>query len=137
MDIFIDSNILVYSYDVDAGEKHKIANHLIQQIWKSEDMPYLSIQVLQETHVNMVKKGASVEHSAKLVSRYLAWNLVENNERVFERALKNQWRWQLSFWDAAIIAAAQSAHVRVLWSEDLNEGQEFDGLIVLNPLHSN
>ena len=55
---------------------------------------------------------------------------------MFKNALKNQQRWQLSFWDASMIAAAQAAHVRVLWSENLNEGQEFDGVTVVNPLRS-
>jgi len=134
MQVFIDSNILVYAHDGEAGGKHRKARQLLAGIWRDRQFPALSVQVLQEVHVNLVRKGIPIDESAERVSRYLAWRVVENSKALFRRALEIQQRWQLSFWDSSIVAAAQRAQAVELWSEDLSTGQEFDGLKVVNPL---
>ena len=73
VDIFIDTNILIYAHDVDAGEKHDKASQLVRDFWDRRAVPSLSIQVLQEMHVNLIRKGVSVDESADTVRRYLAW----------------------------------------------------------------
>lgn len=133
MQVFIDSNILVYAYDLDAGDKHLKAKALIQDLWVSRKIPAISVQVLQETHVNLIRKGIDVEESARRVSRYLSWRVVENSKDLFCRSLDLQKSHQLSYWDALIVAAAQRSQAIELWTEDLNAGQSFDGLKVVNP----
>ena len=133
-EIFIDSNVFVYAHDREAGQRHIRAKDLIESLWQERRMPWLSVQVLQEVHVNLVKKGIAVEHSARIVSRYLSWRVVDNTRQLFQQALGVQQRWKLSFWDSMIVAAAQRANVPELWSEDLNEGQDYGGVRVVNPL---
>jgi len=134
VDIFVDTNILVYAHDRDAKEKHAKAKGLVELLWESRQMPSLSVQVLQELHVNLLRKGIEIEHSGRICSRYLSWRVVDNTRHLFQRGLADQRRWQLSYWDALIVAAARQAGASTLWSEDLNEGQNYDGVVVVNPL---
>ena len=134
MQVFIDSNILIYAQDADAGLKHARARELLRNLWTSRNIPAVSVQVLQETHVNFLRKGISLEESARRVSRYLSWRVVANTTDLFSRSLQLQQRYQLSYWDAMIIAAAQRSQAIELWTEDLNPGQAFDGVTVVNPL---
>lgn len=134
MQVFLDSNILIYAHDVDAGDRHEQAKALIQDIWMSRKLPAISVQVLQETHVNLLRKGVAVEESARRVSRYLSWRVVENTKDLFCRSLELQQSHQLSYWDAMIVAAAQRSQAIELWTEGLNPGQSFDGVSVVNPL---
>lgn len=82
----------------------------------------------------MLRKGIAVDESARRVSRYLSWRVVENTKDLFRRSLELQQNHQLSYWDALIVAAAQRSQAMELWTEDLNPGQSFDGLVVVNPL---
>lgn len=132
--VFIDSNILVYAHDRDAGEKHRKARNLIETFWVSRKVPAVSIQVLQEMHVNLTRKGVPLDVSATTVSNYLSWRVVQNSESVLRRAFQEQQRWGLSFWDASILAAAHQAGVNELWTEDLNTGQDYGGIVAVNPL---
>lgn len=134
MQVFIDSNILIYAQDADAGVKHERAQELMRKLWTSREIPAVSVQVLQETHLNLLRKGISVEESARRVLRYLSWRVVANTEELFSRSLQLQQSHQLSYWDAMIIAAAQRSQAMELWTEDLNPGQSFDGVTVVNPL---
>ena len=135
VDIFIDTNILIYAHDLDAGDKHERAAQLIRGFWDRGEVPALSVQVLQEMHVNLVRKGVPVEESAETVQAFLAWRVINNTKPIFRRALGIQQRWQLSFWDASIVAAAQQAGASELWSEDLSPGQNYGGALVVNPLN--
>ena len=85
-------------------------------------------------HVNLVRKGVPVADPADIVRSYLAWRVMENTRALLRQALALQQRWQLSYWDAAVVAAAQQAGARELWTEDLTAGQDFNGLVVVNPL---
>ena len=134
VDLFIDTNILVYAHDLSAGGRHKKALQLIQDLWKRRERPLLSIQVLQELHVTMVRKGVDADASREVVANYLQWRVIENSKAVFRKALENQAKWQLSFWDASILSAAQQGGAAILWSEDFNLGQVYEGVKVVNPL---
>ena len=134
VDVFVDTNILLYAHDLDAGEKHVKALNLIQCLWTERKVPSLSIQVLQEMHVNLVRKGVPLPDSIEIVGRYLAWRVVTNSEAVLRRAFTVQQRWGLSFWDASIVAAALQTGAVELWTEDLNTGQDYGGVVAVNPL---
>ncbi|MCZ6872679.1 MAG: PIN domain-containing protein [bacterium] len=135
VDIFIDTNILIYAHDLEAGEKHDKALQLVRDFWQRREIPSLSIQVLQEMHVNLVRKGVSVNESVDTVRRYFAWRVISNTKALLRRAFDVQQRWQLSFWDAAVVAAAQQAGARIMWSEDFNAGEDYGGVVAVNPLH--
>jgi predicted nucleic acid-binding protein len=132
--IFVDTNILVYAHDRTAGERHDRAKDLVRRLWDHVPRPSLSIQVLQELYVNLRRKGIAAMEARETVLDYLSWDVQQNDTELLQDAMQAADRWQLSFWDATVIAAARRARARVLWTEDLGDGQEYDGVRAVNPL---
>ena len=132
---FIDTNILVYAHDADAGEKHALSRKLVTEWWQATDKPTISTQVVAELHVNLVRKlKVTVHEAAHISAAYLdGWNVVETNASLIHDAWEIQLRWQLSFWDAQMIAAATRSQASEVWTEDLNHGQEYGSVIAINP----
>ncbi len=93
------------------------------------------MQVLQELHVNLIRKGG-LDPAApwRRVSDYLAWKVIDNDRLLLASAFDVQTRWKLSNRDSLIVAAAQRSGSTSLWSADLADGQHFDDLQVVNPL---
>lgn len=135
-DIFVDTNILVYAHDRDAGRKYEKAKELIAEAWGRSPPPWVSIQVLQELLVTLRRRGVPPEEARQTVEDYMHWRIVENTLSLFAAGLDEMDRWLVSLWDAMILAAARSAGVKTVWSEDLSRGQDYDGLEVVNPLAS-
>lgn len=132
--IFVDTNILVYAHDADAKEKHKKAKEKVRSLWSRSILPSVSIQVLQGFYVNLLKKNISLKAARETVADYLEWDVIENSRSLFLEGIQMKERWDISFWDALILAAAIKAKAVVIWSEDFNEGQDYDGIVVVNPL---
>lgn len=132
---FVDTNILVYAHDRQAGAKWKAARRCVIDLWNIKASPSLSIQVMQELFVNLIKKNQSQSAAKDIVLDYLEWNVITNDESLFLDAMSEQQRWKLSFWDALILAAARRSGARRLLSEDFNEGQDYDGIVVENPIN--
>lgn len=135
MPSFVDTNILVYAEDRDAGRRHEVARDLVLDLWNSRE-GVLSVQVLQEFYVTVtrkLKKPLSAEKAAEIVEEYLTWTVVENTKPLLRAALALQDKAQLSFWDAMVVQAALDARCEQLLTEDLNAGQRFGGLTVVNP----
>jgi predicted nucleic acid-binding protein len=133
-DVFVDANILVYAHDSDAGSKHQTARRLVAELWHAENMPWLSVQVLQEFFVNLHRKGVPLPEARGATMDYARWRVIENTVALLNRGVSEMERWQLSFWDGLVLAAARQAGVSTLWTEDLNEGQDYGGIRVVNPL---
>lgn len=132
---FVDTNILVYAYDRGAGDRHEKALNLIEQLWQKGN-GILSTQVLQEFYVNVRRKAqrpVTVEQARTLISDYLAWNPVVNDGAAMLDAIDLEKRYQLSFWDALIVTAAQKGGASIIYSEDFNHGQKFGSVEVQNP----
>jgi predicted nucleic acid-binding protein len=132
---FVDTNIIVYAEDRDAKRKHEIARDLVVQLW-DERAGVLSIQVLQEFYVTVtrkLKKPLSGAKALEMVEEYLTWNVVENTGKLLTAAIELQQKAQLSFWDATVVQAAIDAGCDTLYSEDLNAGQRFGSLAIVNP----
>jgi len=132
--IFLDTNILVYAHDRDAGPKHLIARRRVQELWEGDHPPSLSVQVLQELYVNLIRKRVPEKAARETVADYLEWHVVDNDRDLLMAGIGEHQRWKLSFWDGLIVAAARRAGADVIWSEDLNPGQGFDGVVIENPL---
>lgn len=132
-DVFLDTNILVYAYDVDAGEKRTIAVGLAERGFGEPGSTAISVQVLQELYVNLLRKGRSHEEAVVIVHDLSVWPVVENSLPLLHAALALKGRWQISLWDALILAAAKEAGATTLISEDLNHGQDYGGVRVHNP----
>ena len=71
-----------------------------------------------------------------VISDYLAWQVVVNGGDSILEALELEARYQLSFWDALVVQAAQVAGAEILYSEDLSDGQRYGTVRVKNPLMS-
>jgi predicted nucleic acid-binding protein len=132
---FVDTSILVYAEDRDAKTKHEIARDLIARLWDERD-GVVSVQVLQEFYVSTTRKLRRPITGAKaleIIGEYLTWTVVENTGRMLVDAIALQQRAQLSFWDALVVQAAIEARCDQLYSEDMNHGQKFGSLTIVNP----
>lgn len=132
---FVDTNILVYAHDTSAGEKHKRAKALIANLWDSKE-GCLSIQVLQELYVTLVRKVTTPlqpDTAAAVINDLGQWSIhIPGVDDILE-AIKIQQKHNLSFWDAMIVRSAGQMNCDILWSEDLNAGQVYEGIKVVNP----
>src|SRR4030042_6474570 len=132
--IFVDTNILVYAHDLDAGEKYRIARDKISTLWHRDLLPSISVQVMQEFYVNLIRKKIAPQAARETVTNYLEWDVVDNDRFLFLEGLRWKEKWNLSYWDALILAAASKAKAKAVWSEDLASGHDYDGILVVNPL---
>jgi predicted nucleic acid-binding protein len=133
--VFVDTNVLVYALDVAAGERHVVARQWMEALWR-ERSGRLSVQVLQEFYVTVTRKlrpGLPPDAAQREVRALLSWSPAEITPAVLDRAWYVESRYQLSWWDALIVASAQSLGCRTLLTEDLQHGQDFDGLVVRSP----
>jgi len=133
--VFVDTNVLVYAEDKAAGRKHLLARDLMVKLWNDAD-GVLSVQVLQELYVTLTRKVGkplSADKALTIVKEYLSWVVVDNTPRLLVAAAGLQQRAQISFWDALVVQAAIEAGCDCLYSEDLNAGQKFGSLVVVNP----
>ena len=131
--IFLDTNILVYLHDASEGEKHIRAKEIVNRYILVPDMILVSVQVLQEFYTTMIRKGGNPLFFREVVEYYMLGTVITNSCELMRRALDIQEKFQLSFWDANIVAAAQAAGARELWTEDLNDGQDYGGVTAVNP----
>jgi predicted nucleic acid-binding protein len=133
---FVDTNILIYAHDREAGLKHDLARQLIEQLWITGD-GVLSTQVLQELCVNLRRRVArplASDEIAQLIEDYLSWEIVINTPQLIIGALGIETRYKVSYWDALILQAAESCGAAILYSEDLSHGQKYGTVEVVNPL---
>lgn len=93
----------------------------------------ISVQVLQDFHVNFRRSGHPHSESAALIADFCLWPVVENSIAVFQLGLSLQDRWQLSTWDAMILAAAHTSGARELITEDFSHHQDYGGVRAINP----
>ena len=133
---FFDTNILLYAYDRNAGEKRTIALALVEGAFQSPAHTAISVQVLQEFFVNFTRSGPSDEVAAELLDDFTCWDIVSNTHTLFLSGLEAKARWQLSLWDSMIIAAAQESRCSILYTEDLNHGQKYGTVQAINPFLS-
>ena len=135
MPSFVDTNILLYAEDRDVKGKHTIARDLILELWDARE-GVVSVQVLQEFYVNAtrkLKKPLTSSKALEIVEEYLTWTVVENTSALLTSAIGLHAKAQLSFWDAMVVQAAIEAGCERLYSEDLNNGQRFGSLVIVNP----
>jgi predicted nucleic acid-binding protein len=130
---FLDTNILVYAYDLDASAKRNVALRLVKQGWTVPGETAISVQVLQELYVNLERRGVARRDAVQIIQDFSYWPVVDNSLDLLHRALEEQARWQISFWDASILAAARISGAVELVTEDLNHGQDYDGIRAVNP----
>jgi len=131
---FIDTNVLIYAHDIDAGAKHQVAKAVLQKLW-NEKTGLLSAQVLQEFYVNVTRKiltPLSKDLARRVVSSYSIW-CMETTPTEILSAFRIDDESGIGFWDALIVSAASKSDARRILSEDLNAGQRVAGILIENP----
>ena len=135
---FVDTNILIYAHDKAAGLKHECAKALVEMLWRDRT-GVVSTQVLQELAINLRRKAGrplDVKATREVVADYLTWQVVVNGGESILDALDIEARFQISFWDALVVQAAQASGAEILYSEDLSDGQAYGSVRVINPLQA-
>ena len=133
--VFVDTNVLIYAHDLDAGLKHDRAASIVADLWEKES-GVISVQVLQEFYVNVTRKIARPLTPAAargILRNYLAWRVEPNEPSAVLLASEIGERNLLSFWDALIVASAATAGAERILSEELNHGQVIEGIRIENP----
>ncbi len=133
---FVDSNLLIYAHDRDAGPKREVAMALFDQLW-SERTGTLSVQVLQEFFVTVTRKlrtPVAKAQAREVVRAYAPWVVSPTTPETILRATELSESASIDFWDALIVAAAEQSGAETLYSEDLNDGQLIAGVRLVNPL---
>lgn len=133
---YVDTNILLYAHDRRAGKKQAAAAQLLAGLWETRT-GILSPQVLQEFLVNAIRKlkaPLALPQARDVVRTYGVWITRDTGVADLLRATELMELTGFSFWDSLIIASAEAAGAVVLYSEDLQDGQQVAGLIIRNPL---
>lgn len=132
---FVDTNVLVYAFDREDQRRQPVAARLLSDLCSTNRLR-LSTQVLQEFFVTVTRKIAEPLENAvalDIIEDFLAWPVVVIDPEAIKRAGRLSDEARLSFWDALIVVAAARSGSRVLYTEDLNAGQEIEGVEVKNP----
>lgn len=134
--VFVDTNVLLYALDPADSQKHEKAREWRTELWRHR-CGRTSVQVLQEFYANVVRKWpTSVELARSEIRNLQAWRPVTIGIELLEHAWNIQDRYRLSFWDSLIVAAARSSASRYLLTEDLQAGQDLEGIVVIDPFQT-
>jgi predicted nucleic acid-binding protein len=131
---FLDTNILVYAYDVSAPAKQRIAQALLGRAVAGEFT--LSTQVLAEfasTLLHKLSPKPAPEQVSAMLDALAPIPAIAPDADMVRRAVQAHAAYGLHFYDAMIVAAAERVGSRTIWSEDMNHGQKYFGVSVANP----
>ena len=130
---FLDTNILLYTDDHDAPEKHTMALALFARV-RLDKTGVISTQVLQEYFAAATRKlGVPATVARRKVDLFARLDLVLIDLSDILGAIDLHRLLHFSIWDALIVRAAQRANCTILYTEDLQHGQRVDGLEIVNP----
>lgn len=131
---FVDTNILLYAISTAPEERRKA--RIALGLLESEDLA-LSVQVLQEFYVQATrhKKSGCLTHeqATLLIEGFLRFPVQEATVCLLKASLDAKRRFQISYWDSAIVEAARALGCDTILSEDLSGGRDYSGVTVENP----
>lgn len=134
---FIDTNVLLYAISTQPSEAAKAAK--ARALLANRDLA-LSVQVLQEFYVQATRKSRpdplTHEEALGFIHSWRRYFTHDITLEVLDDALAIKARYQLSYWDSAIVAAARAGDCREILSEDMSDGQDYAGVRVVNPFTS-
>lgn len=134
---FVDTNVLLYAVSTEPTEQDKAQT--ARALLAERDLA-LSTQVLQEFYVQATRASRpdalTGRQAADLVRSFTRFTVQETTVDLVLAAMAVQERHQLSYWDAAVVASAQSLGCRELLTEDLDHGQDIGGVVVRNPFRA-
>lgn len=133
--VFVDTNILVYAYDLNSKKKLEISRNILRE---GQEFKHLSIstQVFSE-FINVISNKLGYEFVLpkieKVIDKLKFLKLTDVNLTIIKVAVTIMRKYKISFWDAQIIAAAKFANCEVVLSEDFSHHQQYSGVLVVNP----
>jgi predicted nucleic acid-binding protein len=131
---FVDTNVLLYAASTVDEERDKKERALA--ILERDDL-VLSVQVLQEFYVQATRPSRidQLEHdqAVALVESWLRFPVQEITVPILRNAFSAAARWQISYWEAAIVESARESACSTVLSEDFQHGMDFAGVRVVNP----
>ncbi|HON13876.1 MAG TPA: PIN domain-containing protein [Treponema sp.] len=134
--IFIDTNLIVYTLDKSNVYKQERARNIIRKIVDVHQL-VISTQVIKEFYVVAINKMKADPIIVKnIIHNFRNMEIVTNDLELIEQAIDISVISQISFWDSLIIAAAEKANCEYIFSEDLNPGQTYRGVLVVNPFET-
>jgi predicted nucleic acid-binding protein len=133
VECFLDTNVLVYAV---SSAEHEAAKSLkALELVQTSDFG-LSAQVLQEFYVTVtrkIKRPLAPELAVALMDQYRVFPVVATDYPLIVFAVELSLRYGISYWDGAILAAAEALEARVLYTEDLSHGQRYGTVRAVNP----
>jgi predicted nucleic acid-binding protein len=131
---FVDTNVLLYLISKDPEERAKAVR--AAELLSARDLA-LSTQVLQEFYVQATRESRPSrldhERAVSLVESFRRFPVQETTVEIVLAAMFTRARFQISYWDAAILEGARAAGCDIVLSEDLSDGQDYAGVQVVNP----
>ncbi len=135
--VFIDTNILVYAYDMSEPDKQEKALSCLDQLI-SLDQGVISAQVLSEFFVTVTRKipdKMSVNQTEERIKNFCQiWPVLQLNEMIVMEAIRGAQDHSFSYWDSLIWATARLNQVAIIASEDYTSGSYIEGIRFFNPL---
>lgn len=131
--VFFDTNVLVYAAIGTGRDQHKRKRAL--ELIESEDFG-TSAQVLQEFFLTVVKKAScplSAAQALEWIEQWTAFPCQPIDHQLVRIAIEKSERYAISYWDAAILVAAEALGTPTVYSEDFNDGQRYGRVQVVNP----
>jgi len=131
---FVDTNVFLYAHDSSSPQRQRRALDLLRDLTAARTA--LSVQVLQEFFVNATAKLKSplpARVALGAMADMSTWTVHEPGAHDVLAAAEIRERSGVSFWDAMIVRSAAQLGCEILWSEDLNAGQVYEGVEVRNP----
>jgi len=133
MRAFIDTNVVVYAFDVSEPVKRRLA---LSILGSTEHRLVVSTQVLLECWWVLTRKLTrclSQTEAHDVVRELSRLPVVQADAALVDEAIEASRRWDIAIWDAMIIEAARTSRCDRILSEDLQAGQDFAGIVVENP----
>jgi len=131
---FVDTNILLYAISTDPDEREKA--HTAREVLESRDLA-LSVQVIQEFYVQATRASRPDrlphDQAVGLIQSFMRFPIQDVTMAVALLAIGTAPKYQLSYWDAAIIESARVMKCEAVLSEDMSHGHDYDGVMVINP----
>ena len=130
---FLDTNVLVYLFDNDSPDKQARAQELLDE---EKDRAVLSVQILGEFYVTVTRKlklPLSPFEAAETVESFSTFEVEPLTAELVRAAMRRSRTSLLSYWDSLMVETARNAGAKILFTEDLQHGQEIDGLRIVNP----
>lgn len=134
MKAFLDTNVLVYAVDRTDAAKNAKAVSIVQAALRNHQGYAISVQTLTEfANVSLRKLSLPPDAVLDFLRAFRAIETVVSDNELVSRGVEIKALYGIQFYDAMMVAAAERTEAGEIWSEDLNDGQRYAGVLARNP----